>query len=472
MNRRNEEREINLVDMFWAICLKWRGMLLWGVIFALVLGGIGYYNNTKETDIEALEAELEEEDEIYIDMYLTYSDLYDIQKEYNELSPLMQLNPNDFYVNVLTYYVDNHYVVEYPVITERDNINALIQSYKTVFSTDVFADSIVETMGMSDEEKLYCTELVDLNNVYGDVAVVSGGSNIIVITVYGDTKDACLKMSALVKDTVEISKKGMVEQFGSHDITLIDDITKNVSDIDLSNHQKRNIDNLSSYNASLEASASNLSSTALSYVDVVKADEEDGEEEKSSSINIKMIVIGFILGAFVVLFVVAMGYILNKKLRCEDNYERTFGIKLLGMVSGSGSNKKKIFDFVDRWIWKKRHVNMHKFTSGEEEDMVVSNIKLLAKNQEASKVYLTGATISRVGEDIVDTFAKRLGKDGVELVVGKSIIYNADALEDASEIGCIVMIDKAGEVLYNEIYSMLDCCEAHNIKVLGGVVVR
>ena len=468
MNRRNEEREINLVDMFWAICLKWRGMLLWGVIFALVLGGIGYYNNAKKTDVEVLESKLKEEDHIYIDMYLTYLDLYDIQKDYNELSPLMQLDPNDFYVNVLTYYVDNHYVVEYPVITERDNIAAIIQSYKTLLRTEEFASSIVEVMEMDDDSLLYCLELVDLYNVYGKMSIPTESYNMFTISVYGSTEENCRKMSELVKSTIDTFGVDMIEQFGEHDIMLIDDITKNVSDINLSSYQKLNIDYLSSYNTALKKSGENLSGAALSYVDVVRAD----EEEETSVIDIKMIIIGFILGVFVVLFVVAMGYILNKKLRYEDNYERTFGIKLLGMISGSSSNKKKIFAFVDRWIWKKRHANMHKFTSGEEEDMVVSNIKLLAKNQEASKVYLTGATISQVGEDIVDTFAKRLGKDGVELVVGKSIIYNADALEDASEVGCIVMIDKVGEVLYNEIYSMLDCCEAHNIKVLGGVVVR
>ena len=231
MNRRNEEREINLVDMFWAICLKWRGMLLWGVIFALVLGGIGYYNNTKKTDVEVLESKLKEEDHIYIDMYLTYSDLYDIQKEYNELSPLMQLDPNDFYVNVLTYYVDNHYVVEYPVITERDNIAAIIQSYKTLLRTEEFASSIVEVMEMDDDSLLYCLELVDLYNVYGKMSIPTESYNMFTISVYGSTEENCRKMSELVKSTIDTFGVDMIEQFGEHDIMLIDDITKNVSDI-------------------------------------------------------------------------------------------------------------------------------------------------------------------------------------------------------------------------------------------------
>lgn len=472
MNIRNQERDINIVDMFWALCSKWRVIIICGLIFALLLGGIGYYNNTKETDIETLQAELEEEDEIYIDMYLTYLDLYKTQKDYNNLSPLMQLTPNDFYVNVLTYYVDNYYVVEYPVITERDNIDALIQAYKTVLCTDQIARDIVETMGMEDEAVLYSSEMVDLKNVYGDVDVTEQETNIITVTIYGNTAEDCAKVSDIVKATIESSKEDMTKQFGKHDISIIEDMTKQASDIDLSTYQKRNIDNLNTYKLSLDSSEGNLSKAALSYVDIVKTDVENEENEKESPIEIKMIVLGFILGVFLVLFFAALGYISNKKLRYEDNYEKVYGIKLLGTITGRFKNKKRVFEFVDRWIEEKRHANIHKFTEDEEEDMVVSGIKLLAKKSGVKKVYLTGATVSQIPEDLVDTFAKRLGKDDIELILGKSIIYNAEALETASEVGNVVIIDKLGIVMYDEIYSMLDTCDVHKINVLGGILVR
>ncbi len=471
MNRRSDEREINLVDMIWAVCLKWRAMLLWGIMFALILGGIGYYNNVREQDIEALEGKLTDKDRIQVDTYLTYLELYDIQKDYNENAPLMQLNPDEFYVNVLTYYVDNHHVVEYPVISETDNIYALVQSYRTVLRTDTFTDAIAETMEMGETEKRYSIELVDLNNAYGDIAVPSNSYNMMTITVYGETLQDCEKLSALVQSTIEESKTGIENQFGAHDITLIDNITKQVSDIGLSVYKKTNVDNLNLYNTGLESSAANLSSSALSYADVVK-EKEDNEEKDVSQIDIKSVVVGFVVGLFAVIFISAMGYIFNKKHRYEDDYERTYGVKFLGTVGSNVTEKKKLFSGVDRRIYKKRHANMRKLTPGEEEDMVASGIKLLAKKACADKVYLTGATIDEVSEDIIDTFTKRLGKDGIELVAGKPIIYNAEALEKASETGYIVMIDKIGETTYNQVYDMLDCCDNHKICVLGGILVR
>ncbi len=469
MNKRNEEMEISLVDMFWSICLKWRVMIMWGLIIALIAGGIGYYNATKETDIEKLEKEFEEEDEIYVDMYLAYTELYDHQKAYNEYSPLMQLDSDNFYVNVLTYYVDDHFVVEYPVIDKRDNLGKIIRAYETSFSNEDFIDKLMEVTGLAPKARMYCTELVDLWNQYGDVYV--NGSDFITITIYGETPEDCGKVATLVKDTIAAQTESIAKEFGEHDITLIDDITKKVSDIDLATRQKNNITNLDQYNTTLKNYATNLSDAALSYVNVVSHTDEEEEVAKPSPINVKLIIIGFIIGAFLVAFVVALGYIFNKKLRPEDDYEAIFGIKLLGNISGNQSNKKKLFGFVDKWLIKKRHVNMHKFTPSEEEDMVVSNMKLLAKKSDTTNLYLTGSTISDIAEDLMDTFVKRLGKDGIQLTIGKSIIYNADALEDASEIGSIVIIDKAGTVMYNEIYNMLDTCETHKIKVLGGVVV-
>ena len=471
MNQREDEREINIPDLFWSVCLKWRVILVWAIIFALVAGGIGYYSSIKKADAEALEKKLDKDDKMNIDTYLGYSSLYKTQKRYNRLSPLMQLDPSDFYANALTFYVDNHYVVEYPVISESDNIDALVQSYRNSLRTEEFADGIVSAMSLQKDAKPYCMELVDLDNRYGGLGVYSDSGCVITLTVYGKNAEACAELADLVKENFEAQKAALTEQFGEHDITLIYDITKNVSDVNLSYYQKTNLDYLNQYNNELKNAEKTLSDIALDYVDVVKEVDEDEEQEGASPINIKLIVIGFIIGAFLVLFIEAIAYILNKKLRYEDDFESIFGIKLLGAIVGENTGKKRLFGFIDRWMIKKRHANIHKFEAGEAEDMIGSNIKLLAKNAETDSVYVTGATIADIPEDLLDTLVKRLGKEGITLTVGKSIIYNADALEAAAAAGNVVLIDKAGVVTYNEVYSMLDTCDTLKINVLGGVVV-
>ena len=473
MNRR-DERELNLGDMFWYICQKWRIFLVWALVFALAFGVFGYYRSSKSVDADKLEEKLSEEDRIYIDMYLTYKTLCKTQKDYNTYSPLMKLQPNNFYVDVMVFYVDNHYSVEYPVIDENNNISALVQAYKTNLHNDEILDKIVEELNMDARSKAYVGELIDLKNSYSDVTGNQGSDNLIILSIYGNTEEECKKIEAIIAEAIETDKTEMIDKFGEHDVTLFNEPPKKVSNIDLSAYQKKNIDNLYSYSTALTASEGNLSKAALDYVDIVKPVDEDNIEEKeeTSPISIKLILIGFILGILLVLVYEALKYVINRELRFEDDYETIFGIKLLGAKVEKNPAKGRWFGFIDRWLTCKRRKHIHIFSSDELIGMVSANIKLLAKKMGISRVYITGVSVKDISEDILDNLIKRLEKEGITIKTGESIIYNSASLEEAEKAGCIVIAEKTGRVTYQEMYSMLDTCEALNIKVLGGIVVE
>lgn len=474
MNNYNEEREINLVDMFWSICLKWRAILLWGAIFALILGGFGYYKANKTINLDTIE--FAEDEEEAIDAYLAYESLYETQKSYNKYSPLMQLDANNFYTNVITYYVDNHYQVEYPIVEGSNNINALVQAYKASLKTDEFRKSIVTTLDLDEAASPYATELVDMNNVYGDVVVTTEAENIITISIYGLTDTDCDTLSTLVKDTISAQTVTMTEQFGEHDVTIVSEGVKATTDIDLSTYQKRNIDTYTSYKTSLESQAGSLSDTALKYVDAVtKTENEDSEADADSfslSSIIKYAVLGLILGAFIAVFVIAMAYILSTKLRVADGFERMFGVKILGYIPNEAPNKKKIFGFIDRAFVKKLNRNKPKLTKDDALDMIITDIKLLAKQHDVKDVYATGTTVSSITEDVQDYISKKLTNNNINMHFGESILTSATALEDACDKGNIILIEKAGQARYNDIYSELDMSSKHKIRVLGAVIVE
>ncbi len=478
MNNYNEEREINLVDMFWSICLKWRSILLWGLIFALILGGFSFYKSSKTIDLDTIE--FEEEEEEAIDAYLAYESLYETQADYNEYSPLMQLDANRFYTNVITYYVDNHYQVEYPIVEGSNNINALVQAYKASLKTDTFRESIATAVELDRKAIPYATELVDLNNVYGDTTSTSGADNIITITIYGSTQAECESLSTLVKETIASQADAMTAQFDEHDVTIVSEGIKATTDIDLSSYQKRNIDTYTSYKTSLETQKEGLSDTALEYVNAVtKSHKEDSEETENTedagvSITtiIKFAIIGLILGAFVAVFFVAMAYILSTKLRVADGFERMFGVKILGYIPDEAPTKKKIFGFIDRMFTSKLNRNKPKLTKDEAIDMIITDIKLLAKQYDIKEVYATGTTIASISEDVQDYISKKLSNNDVNIYFGESILTSATALEDASAKGNVVIIEKAGEAKYNDIYGELDMSSKHKIRVLGAVIVE
>ena len=60
------EREVNLLDLFWSLLLSWRQIICFGIIFAVLLGGLKYVRDTRayqaaqNADVEEKEEELSE----------------------------------------------------------------------------------------------------------------------------------------------------------------------------------------------------------------------------------------------------------------------------------------------------------------------------------------------------------------------------------------------------------------------------
>ena len=75
MKKDIEDREINIVDMFWAICLRWRQILVAVIIFAVLAGSFSYLKSAKAVEkvsLEDLEFELDEVSKGRVNAYLDY----------------------------------------------------------------------------------------------------------------------------------------------------------------------------------------------------------------------------------------------------------------------------------------------------------------------------------------------------------------------------------------------------------------
>lgn len=138
------EREINLVDLFWEVCLQWRRILLFAQIFMVLVGGYSYFRSRSSSPADSgtpdstastvlseptvpsepetigqQDIKLFEESMEKVNRYFEYAKLRDAQKDYNMHSPLMQLDAAGFYLDKITYYVDNFFEVEYPLVNKN-----------------------------------------------------------------------------------------------------------------------------------------------------------------------------------------------------------------------------------------------------------------------------------------------------------------------------------------------------------------
>lgn len=487
MNKNIVEREINLLDMLWTVCLKWRQILLAAVIFAVLAGGLSYLKSSqmaKEASEPAEEIDLEDiglEDDSKknVDVYLEYKQMYADQIIYNDSAPLMQLDANGFYRDVITFYVDNHYAVEYPLMTKTNNINAMLETYKAELRTNEFTTKLNELVGNDECTMPYGTELVDCANKYGHLNEMTSGVGVLMISVYGNNEQTCKELASLVMETIQAGKGNVTEKFGEHEIFLIEENCSYISDPDLLRYQQENINKLSTYATNIDNMKNKLTDIELSYVDAYEKEEmlESGELKEEAvevpvvSISKKLVVLGFVGGAAVVFCVAVFTYLFNGRLRLEDNFEMMYGVKLLGNVILKDNKKKKWFGFVDKFFTKMRHLNRHYFEADEAISMVAAGIKIGAKRMNASKVYVTGATLGKEEKKVIEKLQKELNKADVSLIAGKPILYDAEALEKSAEVGFVVLLEEAGVSLYNEVAEEIEVCEHQGMNVLGAIVV-
>lgn len=487
MDKSVTEREINVIDMFWAICLKWRQMLIGAVIFAVLAGGFSYLKSAQaaKASIEptqkiALEdIELEEDSQREAISYLDYKQLYNEQKQYNDNAPIMQLDAGGFYRSVITYYVDNHFTVEYPLMSKTNNINAMVEAYRSELRNEEFTAKLQELTGCNDAEISYEKELIDCNNKYGKLSTIANETGILRISIYGSNEEECKVLAELVKESLQAGKAAIAEKLGEHDITLIEDNCDYISDSELLKYQQENIAKLSTFVTNSSNLKSKLTDSELSFVDAYEREQSlENELETEENVDIlvatvskKLIVLGFVGGAIVVFCVVAVFYLFNNRLRLEDDFEMLYGIILLGNVILKDKKKKKWLGCIDNFFNKMRHLNKRYFEEDEAVSMVAAGIKIASKKKNATKVYVTGATIGETEKHVIEKLKNELKKTNVELVAGKPILYDAEALEQSAECGFVVLLERAGASLYKEIAEEIDICQNQGMEILGTVVV-
>lgn len=468
------EREINLWDMFWAVCLKWRSICVCAVILSILVSATSYYMGAKEVERSADALTIGErmtlEEKRAVDYYLQYVNMYEEQLYYNENAPIMNLDANNLYRGEIDYYIDNHYEVEYPQIEKTNNIVALVNAYKSAVDSEEFAEIIGEKLSL-EGDNAYGMELVSFD-------VQKAKEGVLTFVVYAREEETCTALKEIVKKMVDEKKNELVAQFGEHDIILSQDTQQVTSDADILNHQKTNIDRLQSYitvmtNMKIPFTKDQLLYAELSTKEIQedKGAITDGTLIQKNTVSVKIFVVGFLGGAFLAFVVWLLAYVLSNKLRVEEDFEYVYGQKLLGNVPMDDKKRRKCFAVVDDFFVKMRHFNKRYFKQEEALDMVEANIRIAMQKNNSKKLMLTGSFCEGEMEDVFVEIEKRLRKHGIEIICASSVLYNAEALEILAGVENVVLIEKAEESLQGEVQREIEVCDQQNVNLVGCVVV-
>lgn len=467
--------KINLWDMLWEVLLKWRSILLVSIIMTMLFGVGTYMKSVKQIESQQ-NAQSVTIDNYAIDpvakyrakSYIMHETMTQKQSDYLLNSPLMKLDPNQLYVGSVRYFVQ----------TDEGDARAICNAYEMQIQNQEMYDAISSQLGLTKEQSAYASELMDVNARFCTYAYENSQANetaldaeqFVTVNVYCDNKSDCEALTKLVDAQIFSEQSAVTAVFGKHDIAEVSSDVNCISSKELLEFQTQFAKDAGTVMTNFAVLKRDMSDTERGYIRLYKNQsvESEGEVQLKPGINKKMVMVGFLLGFVLMICVYAVGYVINTKIRLEDSLEKMFDAPVIGQVVLENGKKKKLFGFVDTLFLKMRHLYMHIFAQDAAIEMAAANIGVLCQNAGIAEIYVSGSEMTKPVCEVVELLKKQLD---IKVIVGGSVIYNAEAMKQAAAVGTVLFVEQIGKTLYREVREGLSVCDGNGINVLGIVTV-
>ena len=477
-----EEREIDLLDMIADILSHWRGLLAALIIGAILMGGLSYvksYRNVQriqsveqevlnrqsvDNQIAQLEQQLTPTQALTVQALIEQEKANARQKAYLENSLSMQLDPEQIAERDLIYSI----TMENPeqsclltqVYTDLINSTSMYQwiEEKTGIAANVVGELVYTEAGRNDSAVV--------NNAQNGVAANLMKSNVKIIVRDAQEPD-CDQLAEAVKEYMTEQQKTLEQRLGNHQLTLLSDTGATVADANLRNLQRNSVNDLATLATAVGNAKASLTEEQQQYYDLLTWEESE-QSAASPSISKKYVLLGAVLFAFVYAGILFLIYIFNSKIRVSDELQTLYHIPQIGVVVRD-SGKQFVFD---KWIDDLRHYGKRKFNAEQSMELVFAAVKIAAAKNRLNSICLMGCNLDAGAGKVCETLKTALEKEQLNVTILDNVLYNAEAMEKVDAMTGVVLVEKAGSTLYNEIAGELELLKRQEIAVLGGIIVE
>lgn len=457
----NEEKTINLIDLCFYMLKRWKQMVIAAVILAVVAAGFTYLQSKKAyeaykvtVDMPAVEAV--ESVELTVEEKAALQAKIDVIEEneeniaeydyYLQKSIKAKLNPNGFYEGTVGYVLSSD--------SNEDSIKALALCYE-----HVLAEKNYETLAgqLTDEpDEALLKEVVTANEEHyvadlsTDAVAKYEVNTMFTVEVQHYTQEDCEKMLTFFKTELENMQQVFEEENLEVSFEKVTSHVKTRNDRSLVT-LSRDIKNAKStaYDtiANLKNNMTDVQKKYYALSQGLKVEESGAAEVETPtvaavpepSVDLKMVVIAAIAGAFCVAGVYGVLY----------------------LFSGHVHNKEEL----ESWL------NLPVLEANETIEMVATLLAGIAGQKEAKKLYLTGS-LSSGNTDGMLKLKELLATEGIEVVAGSSILTDAKALQDAAECGFAAFMEKCNVSKEKDIREEIDKATSCGVEVIGIILEK
>lgn len=488
-----EEREIDLLDMIADILSHWRGLLVALIIGAVLMGGFSYvksYRNIQSTPTVEEEPEL---DELAVEEQLTQLEdsLSDSEKaavlttvddereylykdKYFQESVYMQLDPLDIVQTELVYRIQAE---------DEGLAQHLGTLYKNIVGGVGLYDWVEQQTGI---DAAYAAELISVSTnpeiFVRNGANISTGSDNLKVTVIQKDEETCGQLAAAVSSYMEQQQKNLVKELGNHELILLSETSGKIISTDMMARQIDYGNQVSNLRSGIASAKAGFTADQQKYYDLLTWEEETGKAEMdqkdttteeepvlaSPSVSKKYVLLGAVLFAFVYAGILFLIYIFNSKIRVSDELQSLYHIPQIGVVVKD--SKKKFI--LDKWVDDLRHYGKRKFDAKQSMELAFAAVKIAAVKNKLNTICLMGCNLEAGAGSVCENLKTALEKEGINVTVLDNVLYNAESMEKVEAMTGVVLVEKAGSTLYNEIANELALLKRQDITVLGGIIVE
>ena len=488
-----DEREIDIIDLLLKVAAKWRVILVWIIVCGVLITGVAVgkavidkndANIDKqmaktENAIQLAKDAIHEEDdsekllanaENAYESYKILSQRQKQEEDYMKKSLYYNLNANRITKVEITYAIDNHYEVTYPIVDSYNNLGDIMNTYTTSIKSIDVSNAVISGMEWNTEHK-YVQELI---------TAAAPTNGLFKITVIYDNEQDAAKIAEIIEAQMTEITKTVKANYGKVDCTLQSVQTDTSVNTDISNAQKAEWDAYVAYQTQKDKLEENLKSKDKDYfkaligADKVKRAAEEEQEDASLLwfISKKLIAIGLAIGFIIPVGFYVVMYVLKDTVKTVDELETTVGATVFGTFLLSTKKSEKRNFIFDKWIAKGLDAKATKLDVENSSAVIASSIEQVSKVNECKDVCLVSTdalTTEMIG--IKEVIAK-LDAAGVKYALAGNVLSDATSIKTMNEASGLILVEKVGVIRHRDLKRELDFIEAYKAKVLGCIAMQ
>lgn len=293
-------------------------------------------------------------------------------------------------------------------------------------------------------------EYPDLEAEYWrDIINCSTNKNVLNLTIYHYETDKAQKiLDVIEKKLFEMFPK-IQEIQGNFDFQKLNSTSYIKADINVTNTQNNNKNNLKSYSSNVADYDNKLISQKNAKADFIKKNEPEviiKEKLDTKKEIVKYGILGMISGMVLILGYFMIKYIIGNRIKSEEDLVNT-DLNIIGCYS---------------------------YKSGYKPDLerCLVDLELWAKEYTISKFYLNALRESKIVIKVIDDLVKKIKDINLQVEYGYHTYENAEDLKRLVESKYCILLIETGKTTYSQIEQQINLCKKFHVIILGCILVE